>query len=130
MSDKTSRRGFLKFLGKGGAVALAVPGTAYAVGVDTSTKQEPTESLAFNFICACNRSLIAEVPKAVGDRVSVKCDCGRELNMSWEGDHFQTFDPDDCGAFDTEGRRQRSQAFADEPMGVTFDVGGKKTHTV
>ena len=94
MSDKTSRRGFLKFLGKGGAVgaALAVPGSSYAIGVDAATKGEPRTELAFNFTCACSRSLIAAVPEKVGTVVDVPCDCGREWHMRWEGDHFQTFD--------------------------------------
>ena len=115
MNDKTSRRGFLKFLGKGGAVgaALAVPGSSYAIGVDAATKGEPRTELAFNFTCACSRSLIAAVPETVGTVVVVPCDCGREWHMRWEGDHFQTFDPNDCGAFDPHGRRQRSQAFAE-----------------
>ena len=82
----TSRRGFLKFLGKGGAVgaALAVPGSSYAIGVDAATKGDPRTALAFNFTCACSRSLIAAVPETVGTVVVVPCDCGREWHMRWE----------------------------------------------
>ena len=132
MNDKTSRRGFLKFLGKGGAVgaALAVPGSSYAIGVDAATKGEPRTELAFNFTCACGRSLIAEVPKKAGTVVDVRCECRREWYMRWEGDHFQTFNPDDCGAFDPYGRRQVSQAFADEPMEETFGPDGKPTKVI
>lgn len=101
MADKTSRRGFLKFLGTGGAVGAvaALPGSAYAVGVDPAKGEEFT---AFNFVCRCDRSLIAKVPKNVGDVVRVECDCGRQWVMVWEGDHFNA--RGGAGAYDE--RRQ------------------------
>lgn len=110
--DKTSRRGFLKFLGKGSAVGavLAVPASSYAIGVDMAATGE--DFTAFNFVCFCDRNLIAKVPKNVGDVVEIKCGCGTQYRMRWEGDHFQTFNHMECGAFDE--RRQKVQAFADE----------------
>lgn len=110
--DKTSRRGFLKILGKGSAVGavLATPTAGYTIGIDRGVPGG--DKTAFNFICVCDRSLIAEVPKNIGDTVHVKCDCGRTWRMRWEGDHFQTFDNESGGAYDE--RRQKMQAFADD----------------
>ena len=81
----TTRRGFLSGLLKGSVAGAA------AVGLPiTKTMAEEKSSTAFNFMCHCNQSLIAEVPKNVGDCVALTCNCGRLWNMEWAGDHFKT----------------------------------------
>lgn len=89
MEQVTSRRGFLRLLGMGGAVAVAstaAAATGYHVAADPGVKGG--EKTAFNFMCMCGSSIVAEVPTEVGSVVEVPCECGKQWKMEWQGDHF------------------------------------------
>lgn len=45
---------------------------------------------AFNFMCGCGASHIAKVPEKEGDHIEIKCSCGLDLDMKWNGDSFTT----------------------------------------
>lgn len=81
-----TRRGFLKFLGKGGlaGVSLAAPVAGYTLDVDKGKDVN-----AFNFTCTCGEGMVAKVPKE-RVKIEMKCECGNVWSMEWAGDHFKT----------------------------------------
>jgi hypothetical protein len=73
----TTRRGFFGSL----------LGAASLIGLDTSKGEDRT---AFNFTCACGNGLCAEVPKEVGEKLSLDCECGLKWDLEWTGENFKT----------------------------------------
>lgn len=83
MTEQTTRRGFLKFLGKGSvaAGALAVPGAAMAAA-------KPEDAAAYRFECHCGSVVIAKVPSLKGVVVTAECANQHRYALTWHGDHF------------------------------------------
>lgn len=79
----SSRRGFLKMLGMGGAIGVAGVVPALAVTAQ-GVKVE------FNFTCSCGKGILTEVPKELGTAVQFACPCGNHWTLIWNGDSFST----------------------------------------
>ena len=80
-----TRRGFLKFLGKGGLAGVA--GAGYVVSADPAVGESHT---AFNFTCTCGEGFICKTPKVEGGQQILSCQCGNIWSLTWAGDHFKT----------------------------------------
>lgn len=83
MTAQTTRRGFLKFLGKGSVAAgtLAVPGAAIAAA-------GTEDALAYRFECRCGSVVVAKVPSLAGVIVTAECANQHRYSLTWHGDHF------------------------------------------
>ena len=81
----TTRRGFLRLLGLGSVAGVAAT-AKYTIGMDKAASGG--EKTAFNFMCPCGESMIAEVPKEKGQTKDVSCRCGENYLLTWHGDHF------------------------------------------
>ena len=77
---KVTRRGLLSFLGMGAAATAAAGMT---MGVDAGK-----DRTAFRYVCDCGEGMVAEVPAAENESVSLKCKCGVMYTLTWLGDHF------------------------------------------
>lgn len=84
----TTRRGFFKgLLGATAAAAPAVLG-GYTLGIDKAASGE--DYSAFNFTCSCGKGLAARVPKEIGEKISLACECGLKWELEWTGGNFKT----------------------------------------
>jgi hypothetical protein len=70
-----------------GAAAAPVALAGYTIGID---KDSGDDYSAFNFTCSCGNGLVARVPKEVGGKVLLNCDCGLQWDMEWTGGGFKT----------------------------------------